>query len=46
MCETVLIYANTKYDLPSAGFHEYHKSSTAICALSLTNEFHPEVNNK
>jgi len=31
MCKSVLIYANTKYDLPSADFHEYHKSITVLC---------------
>ena len=32
MFKSVLIYANTKCDLPSADFHEHHKSSTALCA--------------
>jgi len=38
MCKSVLIYANTKYDLPSADFHEQHKSSTALSAS--LNEHH------
>jgi len=38
MCKSVLIYANTKYDLPSADFHEYHKSLTVLCTS--LNEHH------